>query len=153
MREGGALACLSFSFPASLEALEAARKRAVEGIGEAGEKSERWLFEWKLVVSEALSNAVEHGSPGGVADKVTVKVLAEAKGVWLAVRQRGPVKERTDMLGLKGDLVKGDLAERGRGLSLIGRYSGEYYWRELGAGGAELRVWKPYGGEGKKAAK
>jgi anti-sigma regulatory factor (Ser/Thr protein kinase) len=152
MREGGAGACLAFSFPASPAALAAARKRVVEGIGAVeGERSERWLFEWKLVVSEALSNAVEHGSPGGAGDPVTVEVFPEGEGVWLAVRQRGPVKAEGVM---EPEGADGKLRERGRGLSLIGQYSGAYFWRELDAGGGELRVWKPFAaGSGEKAGK
>lgn len=152
MREGGAGALLAFSFPARLGALAAARKRAVEGIGAVeGERSERWMFEWKLVVSEALSNAVEHGSPGGSEDSVAVEVFPEEAGVWLVVRQRGPVKAGGV---IEPGGVDGKLRERGRGLSLIGQYSGAYFWRELDAGAVELRVWKPFAaGSGEKAEK
>lgn len=47
------------------------------------------LFDLKVAVGEALANAVRHGSPGGEADEVDVRVTAFADRVVVSVRDKG----------------------------------------------------------------
>jgi serine/threonine-protein kinase RsbW len=51
--------------------------------------TEAALFDVRVAVGEAVSNAIRHGSPGGERDRVVVEVAAYPDRAVLVVRDRG----------------------------------------------------------------
>lgn len=77
-----------FTFPATTRELRAARRRIeafadVAGLGDAG------VFELSVAVSEALANAVVHGSPHGADDDVHVRFFCYEDEVAVEVVDAG----------------------------------------------------------------
>ena len=89
-------------------------------------------FEVKSAVSEAVANAIEHGS-SRPDDEVTLEAVEEGGAFVLYVRDSGSFRPRVT----RG----GDLPERGRGLQFLGLMMDEVDVRP-GARGTEVRMVK-----------
>ena len=89
-------------------------------------------FEVKSAVSEAVANAIEHGS-NGPDDEVVLEAVEEAGEFVLYVRDTGSFRPRVS----RG----GDLPERGRGLQFMSLMMDEVDVRP-GARGTEVRMVK-----------
>lgn len=89
-------------------------------------------FQIKAAASEAVANAIEHGSAGNH-DQVQLEALEEGGGFVLYVRDGGSFRPMVSR--------RGDLPERGRGLQFLGQMMDEVDVRP-GAGGTEVRMVK-----------
>lgn len=68
-------------------------------------------FQIKVAVSESVSNAIEHGSPRGAADRITVACGSEDGEFVVSVTDRGRFRLPVG--------AAGDPLERGRGLAFM----------------------------------
>jgi serine/threonine-protein kinase RsbW len=117
--------------PAELSRLPEARAFAEEtarAYGFDGEVS----FQVKSAVSEAVANAIEHGS-SGPDDDVVLEAVEEAGAFVLYVRDTGAFRPRVNR--------RGELPERGRGLQFLGQMMDEVDVRP-GPRGTEVRMVK-----------
>lgn len=134
---------ISFCFPGRLGELEAVRERILKQTCDWFSVGERMLFEWKLVVSEILSNAIEHGSPCGASDRVEVGLWKEGDAIHLEVIQQGgpPAADRkmpeVDALGYP--------PERGYGLQIVRKYADILIINVLADGRGKIAVTKTVG--------
>jgi serine/threonine-protein kinase RsbW len=94
--------------------------------------SEQSVYALKLAVSEAVANAVEHGSPSPE-DTVVVRAAPEADGLSLLVEDRGHFRPRVSR--------EGGLAERGRGFEFMSELMDEVDLR-AGPAGTTVRLTK-----------
>jgi len=96
---------------------------------------------WKLAFTEALNNAIEHGSKSDPQKTVTVNWWNEEKTIWLEVADEGdgPCEER-----LKNPTLPEDpLAEGGRGLYIIHNFADHLeHWKANP--GFKIRIGKSY---------
>ena len=92
--------------------------------------SEMVAFQIKAAASEAVSNAIEHGS-AGPHDVVALEAVEEEGAFALYVRDSGSFRPRVS--------ARGDLPERGRGLQFLGQMMDEVDVRP-GARGTEVRM-------------
>ncbi len=86
------------------------------------------LLEWKLVFSEAVTNAILHGCKEHPEAVVIIEWWVENQEILLSVQDpgRGPPEEKTHNPMLPEDL----LSEHGRGLPMIHRMSSRWeHWR------------------------
>ena len=122
--------------PASREWLGLAR-RLVQDIAEP-RIGRQQAEELALAVGEALANAVEHGSPGGSRDRVSMVVGEWTGRVVVVVRDEG--------VGFDASLVPDPTVdqERGRGVWLIRRLTAAE-WADEGWG-MSVRMAKGRGG-------
>ena len=97
---------------------------------------ERTAYAVKSAASEAVANAIEHGS-SGPGDEVTLEAVEETGAFVLYVRDTGSFRPRVR----RG----GDLPERGRGLQFLGLMMDEVDVRP-GARGTEVRMAKRLAG-------
>jgi serine/threonine-protein kinase RsbW len=85
-----------------------------------------------MALSEAVANAVEHGSPSA-GDEIEIQALAEADALVLYVRDRGRFVPRV--------APRGELPERGRGLRFMTELMDEVDVRP-GSAGTVVRLVK-----------
>jgi len=99
----------SFEFPSDVAHMAAVRTRVGEIVAPLG-LADAAVFDIKVAVGEALSNAVRHGSPRGTSDTVSVEVRAFPERVDILVSDRGS--------GFDGVPTRSgdDLAQGGRGV-------------------------------------
>lgn len=116
---------------AELSRLPQVRAFAEEAAREYG-FDENAAFQIKAAASEAVANAIEHGS-NGPDDEVAVEAVDEEGALVLYVRDAGSFRPRVN----RG----GDLPERGRGLQFLGQMMDEVDVRP-GARGTEVRMLK-----------
>lgn len=116
---------------AELSRLPQVRAFAEEAAREYG-FDENDAFQIKAATSEAVANAIEHGSDGPD-DEVEVEAVDEEGALVLYVRDVGSFRPRVN----RG----GDLPERGRGLQFLGQMMDEVDVRP-GARGTEVRMLK-----------
>ena len=117
--------------PAELSRLPEVRAFAERSALEYG-FDDKVAFQIKSAASEAVANAIEHGS-SGPDDEVALEAIEEAGAFVLYVRDRGSFRPRVR----RGS----DLPERGRGLQFLGQMMDEVDVRP-GAGGTEVRMLK-----------
>jgi serine/threonine-protein kinase RsbW len=104
-------------------------RRAIRELAERAQLSPIETFDMTLAVSEAVANAIEHGSPdGGI---VRLKLQASLGSITVEVRDSGHFPA----------LTKPDNDERGRGLPIIGMLSDRVELRP-GPAGTTLRFAK-----------
>ena len=94
--------------------------------------SEMVAFQVKSAASEAVANAIEHGS-AGPRDVVALEAVEEDGAFVLYVRDTGAFRPRVS--------ARGDLPERGRGLQFLGQMMDEVDVRP-GRRGTEVRMLK-----------
>ena len=97
------------ALPARLSELRTAREFAEEAAGEFG-FDDQGCYLFKFAASEAVANAMEHGSPYGDG-KIRMRVVAEGDSLALYVCDCGGATRK-----LNGSDFSG---ERGRGLSFM----------------------------------
>lgn len=78
----------SVALPAESASLSAIRNAVCSMLAPMG-IPEASMFDIRVAVGEAVSNAIRHGSPGGESDVVTVEVVAYEDRVVLIVRDTG----------------------------------------------------------------
>ncbi|MGE3164329.1 MAG: ATP-binding protein [Planctomycetota bacterium] len=102
-----------------------------EGIGTT--QSER--FRYRLVIDEALTNAVTHGCPKGV-ETIRVDLFQASTSFALRVKDQGPGFRRE--LLVDPTAPGNELREHGRGVFIMERYSKRVVFS---SGGRELTLW------------
>lgn len=101
----------SISIPSNISNLAEARRFVAETAAECG-FSEDDIYAIKLAAGEAVANAVEHGSPDGESNRVTITCLCKKSNFLVIVKDEGRFKKR----------VPGPTGEdnyRGRGIPLM----------------------------------
>lgn len=101
----------SITIPSNLSNLAEARRFVAETAAECG-FGEDDIYAIKLATGEAVANAVEHGSPDGEANCVTITCLRKKNNFLVVVKDEGHFKKR----------VPGPSGEdnyRGRGIPLM----------------------------------
>lgn len=112
-RKAGAFGERELTIPADLGMLSRAREWAVAAAADFGfDEEER--FEVRLATSEAVTNAIVHGS-GGEGGVVELEACAKPGALIFEVRDEGPVARGTRA----GDAPPRSLGEGGRGLELV----------------------------------
>jgi len=101
-----------FSFGAAVDSVPPARRRVAEFCEDCGLFGEP-LFDLVLAVGEALANAVAHGSPGGGADSVRVRVGIADHSFAVEVRDSG------NGFAECGAPLSGSLETGGRGIPFM----------------------------------
>ena len=122
-------AARSHSIGADLSHLSEAREFAVDAAAEFG-LDEFAVYRVKLAISEAVANAIQHGSTSPD-DPVEIVVAEESGALALYVRDSGRFVPRVG--------ERGEMPERGRGLEFMGQLMDEVDVRP-GATGTEVRL-------------
>ena len=122
-------AARSHSIDADLSHLSEAREFAVDAAADFG-LDEFAVYRVKLAISEAVANAIQHGSTSPD-DPVEIVVMEESGALALYVRDSGRFVPRVG--------ERGELPERGRGLEFMGQLMDEIDVR-AGATGTEVRL-------------
>lgn len=117
--------------PADLAHIREVRDYADQAAADFGFDEEA-RYQVKLVVSEAVSNAVVHGSPGDDAE-VHMRIVEEGGALAFYVTDRGTFVPRVTR--------DSDLPESGRGLAFMGQLMDEFDVRP-GRGGTVVRFAK-----------
>jgi len=116
-----------FRIPADVSHLKDIRTEYVDFLLSLG-MNDKQKEAWKLVFSEAVNNAIEHGSQSDPEKTVWVKWWVADTTVWLEVQDegQGPPEEKTAHPQLPED----PFAESGRGLFIIHEFADTYeHWR------------------------
>jgi anti-sigma regulatory factor (Ser/Thr protein kinase) len=101
------------------------RRRAVEhGLDSVA------AFEAQLVATEAVTNAIRHGTQAGLSDPISVSCRHKDAGLSIEVGDRGRFRRAAQAP---------ELAESGRGLGLIERFTREFQL-ETSESGTRLRM-------------
>ena len=103
---------LSMSFPSSRDAGLAAVGAVVGAVSEAGLSTVIDRQEFRLVIDEAVTNAMEHGNGWDPGKKVTVVISHSAGRLRIAIGDECGVQAETC------PAATGELKERGRGCRL-----------------------------------
>jgi len=119
----------------SLASIRGAVCDALEPVG----LPEATVFDIRVAVGEALSNAFRHGSPGGEEDLVTVDVSAYTDRVVLVVKDTGS--------GFEGetDVGRDPYAPSGRGVMFMRALMDRVDFRRLPEGGTAVTLVKHVG--------
>lgn len=123
------------SFPARAESLASARAEVSEVLRPLA-LPESTMFDVRVAVGEALSNAIRHGSPQGGGDTVTVDVLAHRDRVVITVTDRG---EGFDGTSASGEDV---YAASGRGVMFMRALMDHVDFERLPGGGTAVTMVK-----------
>jgi len=119
------------SIPADLDQLSDAREFAA-GIAREHGMSEDEVYGVRLAMSEAVANAIQHGSTAA-SDVVAISADLEGDSLAFYVRDTGSFRPRLP--------PQGDLPERGRGLEFMGAVMDEVDLR-ASSEGTVLRIAK-----------
>ena len=119
---------LNESYPALPEAVPLARHLVADVAAAAGAGGER-LEEIRLAVSEALTNAVVHAYPDGVAGWFQVVAAVASGELWVLISDDG-----------RGLHAGNDTGGLGIGLSLISALSDEFAIVNRASGGTEVQM-------------
>jgi len=125
---------------ASTKEITAVRTRFIEfllslGIGDKEKE------DWKLTFTEALNNAIEHGSKNDPSKFITIRWWAHEKSVWLETQDEGAGPD--DIMVTQPSLPEDPLAEGGRGLFIIHNFADHFvHWRSRD--GYIARIGKSY---------
>lgn len=107
------------------------------------EDPELLAYQLNLVLTEATSNAIRHGTPPETRHDVRILILAEGPDLWVRVYDQGP---GFDLDTLPAPTLDG-LAERGRGLFLIREFMDSVRYSRTDHGNV-LEMKKNLGGGG-----
>jgi serine/threonine-protein kinase RsbW len=122
------------SIPAELTRLKEARDWAEDAARVYG-FAQDVCYQIKLAMSEAVANAIQHGSTS-TADKIDLAAVVEGRSLVFYVTDTGSFVPRIDR--------RGDLPERGRGLAFMSQLMDEVDVRP-GREGTVLRFAKRLG--------
>ena len=86
-------------------------------------KLEKYIFEIKLIISEAITNAYIHGNKSDNKKPINVSWVVENNNLCVQVKDSGESKGKL-LIGKSNDL----LSESGRGLFIISAYTDEFYF-------------------------
>jgi anti-sigma B factor antagonist len=125
----------SFEFPAVPASLSLGRGEVCDAL-EPLSMAEAVLFDVRVAVGEALSNAIRHGSPGGDGAMVCVNVTAYPDRVAIEVCDRGS--------GFDGEaLSDGDpYAASGRGVMFMRALMDQVHFARMAEGGTAVTLVK-----------
>jgi len=85
----------------------------VTGVAKHCRFDEEEIFDIKLAVGEALANAIEHGSPGGAQDIITINCYCNHKDLMIVIRDQGTY------MGVLPNIQNMEVDYRGRGILLM----------------------------------
>lgn len=85
----------------------------VAGVARRCRFNETEIFDIKLAVGEALANAIEHGSPRGAQDTITIDCYCNHKDLKITVKDQGTY------MGILPNIQNMELDYRGRGILLM----------------------------------
>lgn len=124
--------------PAAPSSLALARSEVCD-ILQPLELSESALFDFRVAVGEALSNAIRHGSPLGEADTISISVSAHSDRVVLVVSDQGH--------GFDGDTASDcdPYAPSGRGVMFMQALMDHVEFAHLPEGGTAVTLVKHLG--------
>ena len=120
------------ALPATSASVPTARRWVEQLAAESGLNGER-LFEFVFAVSEALANAVKHGSPRGEQNQITVLFSRLPKSVSIEIRDQGKGFELSPVC------VPDALAGEGRGIAFMRKLTDEAEF-ECGPDGTRVRL-------------
>jgi anti-sigma regulatory factor (Ser/Thr protein kinase) len=120
------------SLPATPASVSKAR-RWVERLAAEGGLSDGRLFEFVFAASEALANAVTHGSPGGEQNQINVLFSRLPEAVSIEISDQGEGFESSPVC------VPDALAGEGRGIAFIRSLTDEAEF-ECGPTGTRVRL-------------
>lgn len=127
MPQESALYITEFKLPADVKQITEVRARFIEFLLSLGlDDSEK--EGWKLTFTEAVNNAIEHGSLGDSRSDIYVRWWSAHDAVWLETEDpgQGPSEE----LAANPTLPDDPLAEGGRGLFIIHSFADQFdHWR------------------------
>lgn len=83
----------TLTIPSDIKNLNKVR-RFIEDVTNGSHFNESQVFDIKVAVSEAVSNAIEHGSPGGSEDQVKINASYNENTIELKVVDQGIFKAR-----------------------------------------------------------
>lgn len=93
-------------------------------------------FRYRLVVDEALTNAITHGRPEGTNPPVHVEFYQSESCFVLRVRDQGPGFRKEDLLD--PTQPRNQMREHGRGVFIMDRYAARLAFAH---GGREVTMW------------
>ena len=120
-------------FPATLEDADSACLALRRFLAETD--MENLLFEVELLVREAFSNAVVHGSGQDRQKKIDFSMYVEGKELVIEVQDEGPGFDWKNRMEREASL----LDESGRGMMIFNNYSTEMKYNEKGN---KITLWK-----------
>ncbi|WPJ96805.1 SpoIIE family protein phosphatase [Coraliomargarita algicola] len=126
MHQETALYITEFTLTTDVKQVSTIRDRFVNFLSSQG-LNESEKDGWKLVFTELVNNAIEHGSSAHPERKIYVRWWATMNSVWLETEDagEGPPKEVID----NPCLPKDPLAEGGRGLFIIQEFADQFdHW-------------------------
>lgn len=88
-------------------------------------KLKKYIFEVKLIISEAITNAYIHGNKSDNTKAISVSWIIENNNLCIKVKDSGESTEKL-IIDKNNDL----LSENGRGLFIISAYSDEFYFKD-----------------------
>lgn len=97
----------------------------LDGIIEAL-KLKKYVFEIKLIISEAITNAYIHGNKSDNTKAISVSWIVKNNNLCIKVKDSGDSNEELFVDKNNYDL----LSESGRGLFIISAYSDEVYFKD-----------------------
>jgi serine phosphatase RsbU (regulator of sigma subunit)/anti-sigma regulatory factor (Ser/Thr protein kinase) len=116
-----------FHLPADQKKIGPVRARFIEFLLSLG-LDNREKEGWKLTFTEAVNNAIEHGSRDDPSEQIAVRWWSTEKSVWLETQDQGagPDESKTENPSLPED----PLAEGSRGLFIIHHFADHFvHWR------------------------
>jgi len=102
---------LEFQIASEMKNLSLVRQR-VEDVAYQCGFSDADIYQMKVAISEAVANAIEHGSPRGPKDVIELTVECEPDKIIIEVADRGVFKARLPV-------TDGRPSHRGRGIFLM----------------------------------
>ncbi|MEW5706189.1 MAG: ATP-binding protein [Actinomycetota bacterium] len=101
-----------FDIPSHSRHLAEVRQEVENVAKECGGFDESDIYQIKVAVSEAVANAIEHGSPLGELNKVHINIDCDAEAMLIEVSDQGVFKARLPV-------TEGRPSHRGRGIFLM----------------------------------
>jgi serine phosphatase RsbU (regulator of sigma subunit)/anti-sigma regulatory factor (Ser/Thr protein kinase) len=127
MENGKIIHISEFILPADAKQIAPVRARFIEFLLSLGlDSSEK--EGWKLTFTEAVNNAIEHGSQDDPTKQVAVRWWSTLNSVWLETQDQGPGPDESKTEN--PTLPEDPLAEGSRGLFIIHHFSDNFlHWR------------------------
>jgi anti-sigma regulatory factor (Ser/Thr protein kinase) len=140
MNSEASLSIYAYQFSADPQIIPDVRSKFIEFLLSLG-LNDTEKEGWKLTFTEAVNNAIEHGSYGLPEKIISARWWAQGNSIWLETQDEGPgpSKEQQATPRLPAD----PLAEGGRGLFIIHNFSDTHeHW--ISASGYTAQMGKHY---------